>query len=182
MKQVNVHTDGSALGNPGKGGYGAILEYRGHVRELSQGFTLTTNNRMELMAAIAALEALKEPCAVALFSDSQYVIKAMSQGWLQSWKRNGWTRGPKKEILLNADLWRRLDQATHAHRIEWNWLRGHAGHELNERCDVLARTAANSSSLETDFGYEAPPELGSPALPTNATHLASSGPGPSEAS
>jgi ribonuclease HI len=90
MKQVNIHTDGSALGNPGKGGYGAILEFRGNVRELSQGFTLTTNNRMELLAAIVALEALKQPCAVALHSDSQYLINAMTKGWLNAWKRNGW--------------------------------------------------------------------------------------------
>jgi ribonuclease HI len=153
MKQVNIHTDGSSLGNPGPGGFGAILEYRGHVRELSQGFTLTTNNRMELLAAIVAVESLKEACAVALYSDSQYLIHAMTRGWLQSWKRNGWARGPKKEPLSNDDLWRRLDHATASHRIEWNWLRGHAGHPLNERCDELARTAAGSEQLEIDHGY-----------------------------
>jgi ribonuclease HI len=153
MKQVNIHTDGSSLGNPGPGGFGAILEYRGNVRELSQGFTVTTNNRMELLAAIVALEALKETCAVALYSDSQYLIHAMTRGWLQNWKRNGWTRGPKKEPLSNDDLWRRLDHAAASHRIEWNWLRGHAGHPLNERCDELARAAAGSEHLEIDHGY-----------------------------
>lgn len=153
MKQVTIHTDGSALGNPGPGGYGAILDYRGHLRELSQGFALTTNNRMELRAAIAALEALKEPCAVALHSDSQYVVNAMSLGWLQNWKRNGWARGPKKEPLLNADLWKRLDQAAARHRVDWIWLRGHAGDERNERCDQIAKAAATAENLEPDHGY-----------------------------
>jgi len=153
MKQVNIHTDGSALGNPGKGGYGAILEFRGSVRELSQGFTLTTNNRMELLAAIVALETLKEPCAVALYSDSQYLINAMTKGWLISWKRNGWARGQKKEKLINADLWQRIDRVAASHRVEWNWLRGHAGHELNERCDQLARAAAEAEGHEIDHGY-----------------------------
>ena len=142
------------LGNPGRGGFGAILEYRGHVREMSQGFTLTTNNRMELLAAIVALETLKERCAVALYSDSQYLVNAMTKGWLQGWKRNGWARGPKKEVLLNDDLWRRLEVAAASHQVEWNWLRGHAGHPLNERCDQLARTAAGSEALEIDHGYQ----------------------------
>jgi ribonuclease HI len=152
MKLVTIHTDGSALGNPGPGGYGAILEFRGHLRELSQGFALTTNNRMELMAAIVALETLKEPCQVALLSDSQYLINAMTRGWLNSWKRNGWARGSKKETLLNADLWQRLDRAATRHQIDWQWLRGHTGHERNERCDRLAREAA-SAGTTIDQGY-----------------------------
>ncbi len=153
MKRVNIHTDGSALGNPGRGGYGVILEYQGHTRELSDGYALTTNNRMELLAAIAGLEALKESCAVSLHSDSQYLIHAMTRGWLNGWKRNGWARGPKKEPLSNADLWRRLDQAAARHQIDWQWLRGHAGDARNERCDQLAKAAASADSVKTDDGY-----------------------------
>ncbi|MBU6302991.1 MAG: ribonuclease HI [Verrucomicrobia bacterium] len=156
MKAVTIHTDGSALGNPGPGGYGVLLEFRGHVRELSQGFVRTTNNRMELLAAIVALETLREPCAVKLHSDSQYLINAMTRGWLKSWKRNGWTRGPKKETLVNADLWQRLDEAAARHRIDWQWIRGHNGHDGNERCDQLAREAASGTALKPDEGYGNP--------------------------
>jgi len=154
MKQITIHTDGSARGNPGPGGFGAILEYRGHVRELSQGFKRTTNNRMELLAAVVALESLKEPCAAAVHSDSRYLVDAMSKGWLRSWKRNGWARGPKREPLKNTDLWQRLDVAASRHQVAWHWVRGHAGHPLNERCDVLATLAADQGPHAVDAGFE----------------------------
>jgi ribonuclease HI len=154
MKQITIHTDGAARGNPGPGGYGAILEYRGHVRELSQGFTRTTNNRMELLAAVVALETLKEPCAASVHSDSRYLVDAMTKGWLLSWKRRGWTRGPKREPLKNADLWQRLDLAVARHQVAWHWVRGHAGHPLNERCDALATRAADRGPHLVDAGFD----------------------------
>jgi ribonuclease HI len=144
MPPVTIYTDGSSLGNPGPGGYGAILISGQRQRELSEGFTLTTNNRMEIMAALAALQALKRPCEVTLHSDSQYLVNAMTMGWLKSWKKNGWRR--KADTLKNADLWQQLDLAIVPHQITWRWVKGHAGNRLNERCDQLATTAAKDSS------------------------------------
>jgi ribonuclease HI len=136
---VSVHTDGACSGNPGPGGWGAILRWDGRVRELKGGEFLTTNNRMELMAAISALEALKRPCSVDLHTDSQYVRQGITQ-WIHNWKRNGWRTADKKPVK-NADLWQRLDLALARHDIRWHWVRGHAGDALNERADQLARDA-----------------------------------------
>ena len=139
-KQIEVHTDGACLGNPGPGGWGALLRWREVERELSGGEPDTTNNRMELMAAIAALEALREPCDVILTTDSQYVRQGIMD-WLSNWIRRGWkTAGG--DPVKNRDLWERLQAASAPHTIDWRWVKGHSGHPENERVDVLARTAA----------------------------------------
>jgi ribonuclease HI len=135
--RVVIHTDGACSGNPGPGGWGAILEYGGKVRELNGGEALTTNNRMELMAAISALEALTRPCTVELHTDSQYLRQGITQ-WLAGWKRNGWRTADKKPVK-NQDLWERLEKALGKHTIDWRWIKGHAGHAENERADELAR-------------------------------------------
>jgi ribonuclease HI len=134
---VEVWTDGACSGNPGPGGWGAILSYKGKERELSGGEALTTNNRMELMAAIAALEALTRPCTVALHTDSQYLRQGIT-GWIHGWKKNGWKTADRKPVK-NEELWKRLDAALGRHQIEWKWVKGHAGDEMNERADALAR-------------------------------------------
>lgn len=136
---VEIYTDGACSGNPGPGGWGALLRYRGRERTLSGAEANTTNNRMELMAAIRALESLKRPCKVTLFTDSVYVQKGISE-WLRNWKRRGWKTADKKPVK-NADLWRRLDAAAEAHDIRWRWVRGHSGHPENELVDALARKA-----------------------------------------
>jgi len=137
--EVEIFTDGACSGNPGPGGWGALLRFRGVEKELAGGEELTTNNRMELMAAIAGLEALKRPCRVDLYTDSQYLRDGITR-WLPGWKARGWRTADKKPVK-NIDLWQRLDAAMHAHQIRWHWLRGHAGHVMNERADVLARQA-----------------------------------------
>lgn len=152
-KTVAIFTDGSCLGNPGPGGYGVVLKYQQHLKELSGGFIQTTNNRMELMAAIVGLESLKEPCHVVLTTDSQYVRLGITQ-WLKNWKRNNW-RTSQKEPVKNKDLWQRLDAASLKHQVEWHWVKGHAGHPENERCDELARVAANSKEQLPDSGFQA---------------------------
>lgn len=136
MKKVCIYTDGACSGNPGPGGWAAILSYNGHERELSGGEPETTNNRMELIAAISALEALKEPCEVELWTDSQYLARAVNEGWLAGWKRRGWRR--KEGELKNPELWQALDALLARHKVSFNWLKGHDGHEYNERCDALA--------------------------------------------
>lgn len=157
--KVTIYTDGSARGNPdGPGGYGTILQYvdpegQLHERELSQGYVRTTNNRMELMAAIAGLEALKRPCEVTLYSDSQYLVKAFREHWIDSWIRKGWKRG-KNEPVKNVDLWKRLLKAQEPHRVEYIWVRGHSGHEMNERCDRLATAAADGDGRMEDVVCE----------------------------
>ena len=138
-KLVTIHTDGACSGNPGPGGWGAVLEYAGHEKELSGAEAETTNNRMELMAAIQALEALKRPSNVRLITDSVYVKDGVTK-WIHGWKKNGWKTAAKKPVK-NEDLWRRLDQAVQRHDIRWEWIKGHAGHEGNERADSLARGA-----------------------------------------
>jgi ribonuclease HI len=135
--KVVVFTDGACSGNPGPGGWGAILTYGGVEKELMGGERLTTNNRMELMAAISALEAMKRPCRVELHTDSQYVKNGITS-WIHNWKRNGWRTADKKPVK-NEDLWRRLDQALAIHAVDWRWVKGHAGHDMNERADALAR-------------------------------------------
>ena len=137
MKHVTIYTDGACSGNPGPGGWGAILEYRGIEKELSGGEANTTNNRMELTAVIRALEQLKEPCEVSLYSDSKYVIDALSLGWALGWRARGWRRADKKPAL-NPDLWERLLELTELHRMEYHWVKGHAENEKNNRCDQLA--------------------------------------------
>ncbi|WP_298441750.1 ribonuclease HI [uncultured Ferrimonas sp.] len=151
-KQVTLYTDGSCLGNPGPGGYGAVMLYRKHRKELHHGYQLTTNNRMELLAAIVALETLIEPCEVVLHTDSQYMRQGITQ-WINGWKRNGWMT-KAKEPVKNVDLWQRLDAAAQNHDIDWRWVKGHSGNVENERCDVLAREAAGGKNLPTDAGYQ----------------------------
>ena len=136
MKKVCIYTDGACSGNPGPGGWAAILTYGENERELSGGESATTNNRMELMAVISALTALKESCEVELWTDSQYIEKAINEGWLAGWKRRGWKR--KGGELKNLELWQELDRLQGLHRVNFNWLKGHDGHEYNERCDALA--------------------------------------------
>ncbi len=138
-ERVTIFTDGACSGNPGPGGWGALLLFKGVERELSGGEKLTTNNRMELMAAIAALEALKRPCAVDLYTDSQYVRQGITE-WLGGWKARGWKTADRKPVK-NDDLWRRLDEARNRHQVSWHWVRGHAGNANNERVDALARAA-----------------------------------------
>ena len=137
MKHIQIFTDGACSGNPGQGGWGAILRYKAHEKELSGGEAETTNNRMELMALIAALEQLKEPCEIDLCSDSQYVINGLQKGWAKGWRARGWKKADKSPAL-NSDLWARLLDLSEAHTIHYNWIKGHAGHPENERCDRLA--------------------------------------------
>ena len=137
--QVTIHTDGACSGNPGPGGFGAILQWGDHTKELKGGEAHTTNNRMELMAAITALESLKRTCTVDLHTDSQYLRNGIMT-WIKGWKRNGWKTADRKPVK-NVDLWQRLDAALAHHTIRWHWVRGHSGHDLNERADELAREA-----------------------------------------
>lgn len=156
MKRVIIHTDGSCLRNPGPGGWAAVLTHpeSSARRELSGGFRRTTNNRMEIMAVIAALEALKEPCAVDVYTDSQYVRNAVEKGWLASWQAKNWVKADKKPVL-NVDLWQRLAPLLARHKVHLHWLRGHAGHAENERCDELARAFAARPDLPPDTGFVA---------------------------
>lgn len=137
MKTVEIFTDGACSGNPGPGGWGAILRYKGVEKELSGGEPETTNNRMELTAVISALSALKEPCDIQLYSDSKYIIDAVTKGWAKSWKAKGWIKADKKPAL-NSDLWDTLLSLLDKHTVEFIWVKGHAGHPENERCDTLA--------------------------------------------
>ena len=156
---VQIYTDGSARGNPdGPGRYGCILHYRDsrgtlHEREYSAGYRKTTNNRMELMAAIVGLEALTKPCEVELYSDSQYLVNAFNLGWIDGWIRKGWKRG-KNEPVKNIDLWKRLLKAKEPHQVKFIWVKGHDGHEMNERCDALATGAADGTDLLEDVVSE----------------------------
>jgi ribonuclease HI len=151
LPEVIAYTDGCCLGNPGPGGYGVVLMSGGNRKEVSGGFRHTTNNRMEILAAIMALEVLKEPCRVKLHSDSQYVIKAMTEGWAEKWKSRGW-RTASNAAAANPDLWERMLRARIRHRVEWKWVKGHSGVVENERCDQLANAAAKGV-LEEDTGY-----------------------------
>jgi ribonuclease HI len=147
MRHVDIYTDGACRGNPGKGGWGAILVYGAHEKELSGGEAETTNNRMELMAAIEGLSALKEPCDVCLTSDSRYLVDAIRLGWLDDWRARGW-RLRSGGSVKNPDLWKRLDELLSVHRVTFEWIKGHDGHEYNERCDELATAAADSFRQE----------------------------------
>lgn len=143
MKEVEIYTDGACRGNPGKGGWGAILVYGKHEKELSGGEKETTNNRMELTAAIEALSVLREPCRITLTSDSQYLINGMTKGWAVSWRKNGWKKSDKSPAL-NSDLWQKLLDLSETHEIKFVWIKGHAGHRYNERCDKLATDFADA--------------------------------------
>lgn len=155
MMKVTIYTDGAARGNPdGPGGYGAVLEYRDskgelHVKELSAGYKKTTNNRMELLAVIRALEALNRPCEIDLYSDSKYVIDAFNQRWIYSWMKKGWKKSDNKPVK-NIDLWKKLLSVKEPHQITFHWVKGHDGHPQNERCDELATTAADGTNLLDD--------------------------------
>ncbi len=152
LKQITLYTDGSCLGNPGPGGYAAVLIYKQHRKELAQGYELTTNNRMELMAAIAGLQSLSEPCQVKLTTDSQYVRQGITL-WIHGWKKKGW-KTANREPVKNVDLWLLLDSEIQRHDVEWFWVKGHSGHPENERCDELARNAALAAdSRLIDSGY-----------------------------
>ena len=140
--RATLHTDGACLGNPGPGGWAAILQWGEHESVLTGGLASSTNNQMELLAVIMGLEALKRPVSITVVSDSKYVLNGI-QNWLEGWKRNGW-KNAKKQPVANQELWQRLDAATQPHRIEWQWIKGHAGHPLNERCDDLARAEAQA--------------------------------------
>ena len=157
MQHVEIYSDGSSRGNPGPGGYGTLLRYTDpagdvHERELSQGYRLTTNNRMELMGAIAGFEAVKRPCAIDFHSDSQYVVKAFTDNWISGWLRRGW-KNANKQPVKNVDLWKRLIAAVEPHEVTFHWVRGHAGHAENERCDALATAAADGTDLLVDEGF-----------------------------
>lgn len=154
---IKIYTDGACSGNPGKGGYGTILiaedeNGRVHKKEITQGFAVTTNNRMELLAAIVGLEALKRPCDVELTSDSKYLVDAFNQKWVDGWVKKGW-KGANKQPVKNQDLWKRLLEAKKNHNVKFIWVKGHNGHEFNERCDEMAVSSANGENLLTDTGF-----------------------------
>ena len=154
MKTVTLYTDGACEGNPGPGGWAAILTYKQYVREISGGVPASTNNRMELMAAVEGLRSLREPCEVRLFTDSQYVRNGISE-WLREWKQRGWKTKERKPVK-NLELWQQLDAEAAKHNVIWHWLKGHAGHDFNERCDLLAK-----QEIETIRGKSPPNELNS---------------------
>ena len=152
QKTVEIYTDGSCLGNPGPGGYGIFMIYNGHEKEMSQGYILTTNNRMEMLAAIVALESLTRECEVNLTTDSQYVKQGI-ESWITNWKKRGWLTSAKKPVK-NVDLWKRLDKTCSEHNVTWKWVKGHSGNKYNEIVDDLARDAAGSKDLLEDVGYQ----------------------------
>ena len=153
IKTVDIYTDGACSGNPGSGGYGAVMLYNGARKELFEGYRLTTNNIMELLAVIKALEALKERCRINLYSDSKYVVDAVTKGWAKKWQANGWKKADKSKAL-NTDLWERLLALLDYHDVTFIWVKGHADNVENERCDFLARSAIESGNLIEDKNYE----------------------------
>ena len=156
MDDVTIYTDGACTGNPGPGGYGAVMRYGGHRLELSGGYRRTTNNRMELMGPIVSLERLNKRCRVTLYSDSRYVVDAIAKGWAKRWQAKAWMR-TKTERAINPDLWERLLGLCEKHAVEFRWVRGHSGDPENERCDQLAVQAAHQQGLPVDEGYESSP-------------------------
>jgi ribonuclease HI len=154
LKNIEIYTDGACDPNPGgPGGYGAVLIYNGKQKEISGGFCSTTNNRMEIYAAIKGLEALKTACNVTLYSDSKYLVNAMTEGWVKRWKENSWWRN-KQEKAVNTDLWEKLLSLCEIHKVEFKWVKGHDGNPLNEKCDYLSVTALKQKDLPVDEGYE----------------------------
>ncbi len=152
-KKITIYTDGGCQGNPGPGGYGVVMLYNEKRKELSAGYRLTTNNRMEIMAAIAALEVLRYPCEVTIYTDSKYLSDSIMLGWAKSWRRNGWKRS-NKEPAINPDLWERLLNLCETHSVKFSWVKGHAGNPENERCDELSVAASKGGDLAIDEGYE----------------------------
>ena len=152
MRTVDIYTDGACSGNPGPGGYGVVMLHGSHRREVSAGFELTTNNRMEVLAAIIGLETLKEPCVVNLYSDSRYLVDAIEKGWVTRWQANGWMRN-KTDAAVNVDLWERLLPMLDRHQVRFIWVRGHTDNTENNRCDALARAAITSGEMAVDEGY-----------------------------
>jgi ribonuclease HI len=168
MKTVSLYTDGACRGNPGPGGYGIVLIYGAHRKELSAGFRWTTNNRMELTALVKALQTVKEPCRLEIFSDSKYLLSALTEEWISKWKKNGW-KTASRQTVLNRDLWQELDRLLATHEPHFRWVKGHALNSENNRCDELAVVAASSGNLAVDGPYEAQnpfpdAEKGGPAL------------------
>ncbi|MBQ9518477.1 MAG: ribonuclease HI [Firmicutes bacterium] len=153
LKSLDIYTDGACSGNPGPGGYGVVMLYKNQRKELSEGFKKTTNNRMEVLAVIKGLEALKIPCQVTLYSDSKYVVDAVTKGWVKKWKANNWIKADKKKAL-NVDLWERLLALLDKHKVIFVWVKGHADNVENERCDFLARQAIAGGNLLNDDGFE----------------------------
>ena len=153
VKKVEIYTDGACTGNPGKGGFGAVLIYNGNQKEISRGYRKTTNNRMELMAAIESLKMLKESCEVDLYSDSKYLTDAINKNWLWSWQKNNWKKADKKPVL-NVDLWKELLILLDKHTVNFIWVKGHAGNKYNEICDSLAVEAYNNNAENIDLNYE----------------------------
>ena len=153
IKEVEIYTDGACSGNPGPGGYGVVLKFGPHIREMSGAYENTTNNRMELMGVIKGLESLKEPCQVTVFSDSKYVIDAITKGWVLKWQSKGWMRNDK-ERAKNIDLWEKVLELRQKHQVKWVWVKGHANNELNNRCDQLAVSAIKNGLLQEDMPGE----------------------------
>jgi len=150
---VEIYTDGACSGNPGPGGYGAILKHGSHEKEISGGYRLTTNNRMELTAVIKSLQELKKPCSVTIYSDSKYIVDAMNLGWVRKWMAGGWVKGDRSPVK-NVDLWKKVIGLLQTHQVAWVWVKGHSDNEFNTRCDRLAVEASKSGLLETDAAYE----------------------------
>ncbi len=154
MKEVQIYTDGACSGNPGPGGYAAVLFYGAHKKECSGGFRTTTNNRMEITAALTALKLLKEPCKVTLYSDSSYLVNSIQKKWIYNWKNNGWKRpSPPHDPIPNTDLWQELLELLNIHEVSFVWVRGHTDNQWNNRCDELARQAAVGENLPEDTGF-----------------------------
>jgi ribonuclease HI len=155
QKEITIYTDGACSGNPGKGGWAAVLIYKNNRKEIYGGYRLTTNNRMELTAAIEALKAIKakEKCRINIYTDSQLLTKAFNQGWISKWIRTNWKRG-RNAPVLNSDLWKQLAELSNQHEVTFNWVEGHAGHPENELCDKYAREATHNDELPIDTGYE----------------------------
>lgn len=153
LPEVQIYTDGACSSNPGPGGYGAILKYGNYTREISGGYRTTTNNRMELMGIIKSLGELKRPCIIQLYSDSRYIVDAMTKGWVANWIKNNWRRSDGSPAK-NVDLWKRIIELSRPHRITWIWVKGHSDNELNSRCDQLAVQASKGEDLEVDSVFE----------------------------
>ena len=162
LKEVEIHTDGACIGNPGPGGYGVVLIHGKTRKELSGGYRLTTNNRMEIMAAIVGLQSLKSRCKARLFSDSRYLVDSVELGWARKWREKGWMRN-KKEKAVNPDLWALLLELCGQHEVRFEWVKGHDGHTENERCDSLATQAAARKDLPADTAYESPARTRNPS-------------------
>lgn len=169
IPDIELYSDGGAEPNPGKGGFGVILSYKGKQKEFFQGYELTTNNRMELMGVIFGLERLKTKSNVQVFTDSKYVIDGITKGWAEKWKKNGWMRS-KNDPAVNSDLWDKLLNVMSKHNVEFNWVKGHSGHTENDRCDALANEGINSKKLIEDAGYEPKETDNQQSPPTNKSY------------